>query len=122
MDASTSDYRDDLADSLPDDHRHVWLRILAGDVEETTMDGGVAVRHQPRSERDFYADSVRSEKLAVGCRGHLDRLGDDHVDDGGDLEALQMGRRVSSSVFHLGVDCECPATVDHALELVRNKS
>lgn len=40
MDACTIDHRADLADSLPDYHRHVWLRVLAGDAEETTVAGG----------------------------------------------------------------------------------
>lgn len=108
--------------SLSDHPDHVWLCVRAGHQEEGAVGCGVAIRHQPCSEPDFHADSVRSEKLAVGRRGHSDRLGDNHLDVGRHLEALQMGRRGSSSVFHLGVDSDRAAIVDHALELVRNKS
>jgi hypothetical protein len=37
----------------------------------------------------------------------------DHLDDGGDLEALQMGGRGSGAVFYLGLDSDLAATVDH---------
>lgn len=81
------------------------------------MDGGATVWHQPCSKPDFHANSVRFEKPATGGFGHCDRLGNDHLDDGVDLEALQMGRCGSSALFRLGVDCERSATVDYVLEL-----
>ena len=66
MDACTVDHRADLADSLPDYHRHVWLRLRAGDAEETAVAGGFAVRHQSCVEPDLHAYPVRDEKPAAG--------------------------------------------------------
>ena len=43
----------------------------------------------------------------------------DHLDDGGRLEALQMGRRGAGAVFRVGVDCDRAATEPHGDELVR---
>ena len=117
VDAGTGDHRADLADSLPDHRRHVRLRVRAGDSEEDRLDGRVAVRHQPRGEPDLHADSVRDAEPAAGSGGHPDRLGHDHLDDRGDLEALPMGGRGPGAVLRLGVDCDRPATVDHLDEL-----
>lgn len=66
MDASTSDHWDDMADSLPDHHHHVRLRIRAGDAEEAAVAGGFAVRHQSCVEPDLHPNPVRDEKSAVG--------------------------------------------------------
>jgi hypothetical protein len=40
-------------------------------------------------------------------------VSNDHLDGGGDLEALQMGGRGSGAVFYLGLDSDRAATVDH---------
>ncbi len=37
MDACTSDHWDDLANSLPGYHCHVWLRVRAGDTEKAAV-------------------------------------------------------------------------------------
>ncbi len=66
MDACTVDHRADLADSLPDYHRHVWLRLRTGDAEEAAVAGGFAVRHQPCGEPDLHTDSIWVEKPAAG--------------------------------------------------------
>ena len=81
------------------------------------MDGGIAIRDQPRGKPDFHANSVRFEKPAIGGFRHRDCVGNDHLVDGGDLEALQMGRCGAGAVLLLGVDCQCASTVDHILEL-----
>lgn len=44
-------------------------------------------------------------------------MGNNHLDNGGDLEALQMGCYGSNALFCLGVDRESSAIVDHVLEL-----
>lgn len=41
----------------------------------------------------------------------------DHLDDGGDLEAPQMGGHIAGAVFCLGVDCDRAAIVDNLVEL-----
>ena len=66
MDASTSDHRNDLADSLPDHPDHVWLRVRAGDTKEAAVAGGFAVRHQSCVEPDLHPDPVQDEKSAIG--------------------------------------------------------
>ena len=66
MDACTGDHRDDLADSLPDHSRDLWLRIRAGTAQEAAVAGGVAVRHQSCVEPDLHPDPVRDEKPAIG--------------------------------------------------------
>ena len=42
-------------------------------------------------ERSLHADSVWDEEPAAGSRRYPDRLGDNHLDDGSDLEALPLG-------------------------------
>jgi len=119
MDTGASDNWTDLADSLPGHPRHVLFCLRAGDSEEGAIVGGVAIRHQPCGERDLHSDSVRVAKPAVGGGGHSDCLGDDHLDDGGDLEALSLGGVGSSAVLHLGIDCDSLATLHHLVESLR---
>jgi len=66
MDACSIDHWDDLADSLPDYHRHVWFRVRAGDTEEAAVAGRLAVRHQSCVEPHLHPNPVRDEKPAVG--------------------------------------------------------
>jgi len=108
----------DLADPLPDHPCDVLLCLRAGDPQEGAVEGGLAVRHQPRGEPDLHTDSVRDARPTVGGGGHPDRLGHDHLDYGCDLEALSLGGRRSGSVLRLGLDCDRPATVYHLVELV----
>jgi len=81
------------------------------------VEGSTAVRHQSRGEPNFHPDPVRFAKLAAGGTRYLDRLGNDHLDDGGDLEALSLGGDGSSAILHLGIDCDRATTVDNLVEL-----
>lgn len=118
LDASASDHRPDLADPLPDHHRDLRVRICAGHEEEIAVDGGLAVRHQPRGEPDLHAHPVRNAEPTVGVGGHRDCLDHDHLDDVCRLEALQMGRRGTTAVLCLGIDCDRAATQHHMDEPV----
>ncbi len=69
---------------------------------------------------DRFANSIRTAELAAGCCGHSRRLGHDHLDGCGRMEALQMGQSGPDSVFRVGLDCDRAATLDHSDELVRN--
>lgn len=88
MDARTGDHWANLADSLPGHHRQFRLCVRASSSTKSAVAGGAAVRHQPRGECDLHADPVRDAEPAAGCRGHNHRVGDDHLDDVGRLEAL----------------------------------
>ncbi len=103
--------------SLPDHPCHIRLRVCPGNPQEGALDGCLAVRDQPRGQPDLHANSVRIAELAVGCPRHPDRLGHNHLDDGGDLEALQMGCGGAGAVFRVGVDCDLIAVVDDLVEL-----
>lgn len=103
--------------SLSDHPYHVRFRVRAGVAEEGAVDSGPAVRHQLCGEPNIHTDPVRAEELATGSHRHRDRLGDDHLDGGGRVEALQMGRRGTGALLRLGVDSERAAIVDHVLEL-----
>ena len=81
------------------------------------MARGVAVRHQPRRKPDLYTDPIRNEKPAARCRGHLDRLGHDNLDELSRLEALPLGESGTDPIFRMGVAGDCAATVDHDDEL-----
>ena len=113
VDARATDDRLDLADSLSNHHADVWLCIRASDQKKTSMVRHLALRHQSCGEPDLHADSVWHAKLAVGCCGYSDRLGDDHLDDGSDLEAPQMGCNGAVAILHLGVDCLRVTTQHH---------
>ena len=81
------------------------------------MDDRVTVRHQPRGKPDLHADPIRDEESAVGCRRHLDRLGDNPLDDRRDLAALSLGGSGPDPVLRLGVDCHDSPIVDHVFQL-----
>ena len=110
LDASAKDHWPDLADSLSDHHRVFRFCLRAGASEEGATKSCDSVCDQFRCQPDFYADSVRAAKPAAGCGRYSDRLGDDHLDDGRDLEAPQMGRCGSGAVLCLGFDSDNPAT------------
>ncbi len=107
----------DLADSLPDHHRVIRLRVCAGVPKENRLDGRSSVRHQPRGESDLHAHSIWDAESAIGSGGHPDRLGDNHLDDSSDLEALPLGGGRSGAVLHLGVDCDILAVEHYVDEL-----
>jgi hypothetical protein len=107
----------DLANSLPDHHRVIRLRVRSSVPQKGAVDGGIAIRHQPRGEPDLHSHPIRDAKSAFGSGGHPDRLGNDHLDDGGDLEALPLGGGGSGAVLRLGVDCDGVATVDYVEQL-----
>lgn len=117
LDTRTSDDWPDLANSLPNHFRHVPLRVRAGDPQEGAAECGLAVRHQLRGESEFHADSVRDAESAASCHRHPDRVGHDHLDDDGDLEALSLGGGRSTALFRLGVDSDCASTEHHVVEL-----
>lgn len=81
------------------------------------MDGGSALCDEPGSESDLHSNPVWLAELAIGSGGYRGGVGNNHLDDGRNLEALQMGCCGSSTLSGLGLDCQYPATVDHNLEL-----
>ncbi len=117
LDARPGDYRDDLADSLPDHPGQLRVRVRASAQKEAAVARGIALRHQPCIEPDLHADSVWAAKPAAGGDGYSGRLDNDHLDDGRRLAVLSLGGRGSSAVFHLGVTGDDTATVDHLDEL-----
>ena len=117
VDTRASDHRPDLANSLPDHPHQLWVRVRPGDQEEAAVAGGVAVRHQFRGEPDLHADPVRNAKPATGGGGYSDRLDHNHLVRNRHMAALQMGRRRSGAVFHLGVIGDSSATLDYLDEL-----
>lgn len=107
----------DLADSLPDYHRVIRLRVRAGVSQESAVAGRSSVRHQSRGESDLHAHSIRNAEPAVGSSGHLDCVGHHHLDDVGNLAALSLGGRGASAVLRLGFDCDLLATQHYVDEL-----
>lgn len=117
MDTGTVHNRFRLAVSLSNHPDNVRLRVRAGVAEEAAVESGRALRSQSHRQLDFHANPVWTEELATGSHRHRDRLDHDHLDEVGDLEALQMGRSGSGSVFHLGVDSDRLTVEHHVLEL-----
>jgi hypothetical protein len=117
MDACPSDHRADLADSLPDHPRQLWIRVRAGDQKEAPVARGLTVRHQSCGEFDLHADPVWHEKFAACCHRHRGCLGHDHLVGGVDLAALPLGERGPNSVFRVGLAGDRSATVNHGDEL-----
>lgn len=117
LDTSATDHRPDLADSLSGHHRELRVCLCASDPPQGTVAGRPAVRYQRRGESDLHTDSVWDAEPAIGSRGYSDRVGDDYLDDGGNLEALSLGRCGSSAILRVGVDCDRAATVDYMDEL-----
>lgn len=107
----------DLADSLPDYHRLIRLRVCAGAPQEVTVADRSSVRHQSRGEPDLHAHSIRDAEPAVGSNGHLDGLGHNYLDDGGNLAALSLGCRGASALLRLGFYCDILATEYYVDEL-----
>ena len=81
------------------------------------MARGIAIRHQPRRQLSIHTDPIRYEEHAAGCGGHSDRMGDNNLECGCCLAALEMGRRGSGAVFRLGVAGDSFAIVDYLDEL-----
>lgn len=104
---------------LSDHLRQLRLRVRVGNLEEAAVACVSAVRSKSHGELDLHADSVRAAESAAGLSGHSARAGNDHLDDGGDLAALPVGRSGAGAVFGLGVAGDSAATVDHGDELVR---
>ena len=117
LDACPGDHWTDLADSLPDHPRQLWVRIRAGASAKGAVARGIALRHQSRIEPDLHSDPVRSAEPAVGSGGHPDRVGCNHLDDGRCLATLSLGGSGSSAVFRLGFACDGAATLDYGDEL-----
>lgn len=113
MDAGTVHHRPDLADSLSNHTADVLLCVRTGIQEKGVMEGGSAICHQPRGESDLYANPIWPSQFAVGGGGHPDRLGNDPVDGGVSLEALQMGCHRTRAIFPVGLDCDRAAIVDY---------
>lgn len=80
----------------------------------------IAVRNQSRCEFNLHANSIRTTEPSVGSHRHPDRLGDHHLDVGGNLEAFQMGRRGTGALLRLGFACFRSSIVDHLDEFVSN--
>ncbi len=117
LDARPDDHRDDLADSLPDHPRQLWVRVRPGDQEEAVVARGAALRRQPSGEPDLHSDPVWHAEPAAGCVGYSGRVGHDHLDDGRRLATLPLGGRGPGAVFRVGVAGNGAATVDNGDEL-----
>jgi tRNA(adenine34) deaminase len=65
----------------------------------------------------FHADPVRPAEPAAGFCGYSGGVGDDPLDDSGDLAVLPLDRRGPGAVFHLGVAGDGAATEHHLDEL-----
>ena len=117
LDASPSDHRPDLTDSLPDHRHHVRLRLCASRATESPVARGAAVRHQSRRQPDLHSDSVWDAESAISVGGHFDRAGNNRLDDRRHLAALSLGGIGPGSILGLGFDCDGTATVDHGHEL-----
>lgn len=79
------------------------------------MDRGPAVCDQSRGKFDLYTDSVWPAEPATGGNRYRDRLGDNHLDDGGNLASLPVAGRSASAVPRLGFDCD-GAAIEHYLD------
>ena len=79
LDASRGDHRNDLADSLPNHSRQLWVRVRADVSRESELAGRIAICHQPYSELDLHSDPVWNAEPAACSRGHPHRLGNDHL-------------------------------------------
>ena len=121
LDTRTCHHWFHLAGSLPDHHRQLWLRVCADDPAKSAVVSGLAFCHQSCGQLDLHANSVRNAESPARRRGHLARLGDNHLDDGGRLEALQVGDSCASALLRLGVDCDGVAVVDDVDELASVK-
>jgi hypothetical protein len=68
--------------------------------------------HEIESEIRYLTTAEGGRKTGVtsGYRGQFHYEGDDHLDDGGDLEALQMGRCGSGALLCVGIDCDRTTT------------
>lgn len=92
---------------------------VARDTQKVALDGRNAICNQPPSEPDLHGDTVRDEE-STACSGRYpDRVGNDHLDDGVDLEALPLGCRRSGAILCVGVDCDRVAVVNNMDELVK---
>lgn len=120
LDTGPSDDWTDLVDTLPDHFCDIRIHVRAGVERQSELEGGFAFCHQSGGEPDFHAHPIWPKESAARCRGHSDRLEHDHLDDGGGLEALPMGRRCTGPVFCLGFVGDGAATFDHGDELGKN--
>lgn len=118
VDACSGDDWTDLVDSLLDHFRHVRICVRANVPRQSELEGRSAIRHQSGGESHLYAHPIRDEESAARSRGHFDRLGHNHLDDGGNLEALSLGCGCSGAVFHLGFVGDRAATEYHGDEPV----
>jgi hypothetical protein len=113
LDISAVDNWVDLADSLSDHLRHVWLSLSAGHQKTCALVGRFTFCHQPCVELDLHTDSICHAELATGGSRHLDRLGYHRVDDSSGPEALPLVRRRSDALFRVSIDSGRIAVVDH---------
>ncbi len=81
----------------------------------TWMAGDIALRHQPCSEPDLHADSLRDAELAAGSGGHPDRFGPHPLDGGHRAAALPLGGHGSVAIVRVGVAGN-GATIKHHLD------
>jgi hypothetical protein len=117
LDASAVNYQPDLDDTLPDNRRQLRLRVRAGFTQEAAVDGGLAVRSQPRGESTVHADLRRVAERTTGGGRHLDRVGHDYLVRGRHLAALPLGCSDPGAVLRVGVHRHGAATVNHGDEL-----
>ena len=83
------------------------------------MADGRSFRHQLCGESCLHAIPVGTAKSASSFSGHPGGLGDDHLDDGGRLAALQMGGRGTGAVFRVGLDCD-RAAIEYYMDELGN--
>lgn len=122
LDAGAIDDRPNLADSLPRHRADVWLRLRASDQTKAAMVRRRAICRQSCGEPDIHANPIRIAELTVGCRGYLDRLGNDYLDSGRHLETLQIGCFGAASVLRLGLDCHGHPAEHHLDESMIQKN
>lgn len=106
-----------LAMSLPDHPCHIRLRVRSSDPQEPAGESCPAFRHQYRRQPHLHAYSIWATKPSTRYGRHPDRVGHNHLDDVGYLDALPMDRYRPNPIFRLGVASDCLATVDHVWEL-----
>lgn len=118
LDAGPGDDWTDLADPLSHHPRDLWIRPGPMLSKETSLGTGTSFRDQPCRQPGVHTDSIRIEEPAIGGDRHRDRLGNDSMDHGCDLEALSMGCPGTDSLLSVGLPCQRAATVDHLEQLV----
>jgi hypothetical protein len=117
LDAAASHDRSHLADSLSRDSAYIWLCDRSSYPRQTELDDRLALYHQFGCQPHLHPDSVRNEKSPLGIDRHRDRLGNDPLEYGGHLVALEMVSIGANPLSRLGLNRQRFAMDYHHLEL-----